>query len=315
MKNFKLILKSLVSNNACIEGATKKKWWVAVIMFFISTILALVPTFVKQIKTQGDDVFENTSYRTQEALYDFSENVLAKDDVSMKVVYVEQTEEKTLIVNGFLGIYNCVSKDTENVYFKIAAYETITDDQINEITAGDYKGSYAIFSSKVFYMVLKNPVNQSDISSIVCSKAYEYIEDGFDFKTILITEGTLTDKMNGTFDNWKVFVRDAYNYNRLTNLWVQCAIVGGVEILITVLMGFMIWVLTRGKNNPYRWVSFWQGQKISYWTSITPAILTCGLGFLLTSFGPVLFPLLQGVRTMWLSMKSFRPDGTGYANY
>ena len=47
---------------------------------------------------------------------------------------------------------------------------------------------------------------------------------------------------------------------------------------------------------------------IAYWATITPAILTTGLGFLLTSFSQVLFPLLLGVRIMWLSMKLLRPE-------
>ena len=81
----------------------------------------------------------------------------------------------------------------------------------------------------------------------------------------------------------------------------------GVNAGISIFMGFMLWVLTRGKNN-LRWFGIWETQKIVGWTTVTPAILTTGLGFLISSFSQVMFPLLLGVRIMWLSMKLLRPE-------
>ena len=85
-----------------------------------------------------------------------------------------------------------------------------------------------------------------------------------------------------------------------------------INVGIVLIMGFMVWVLTRGKNNPYRIFNVWECYKIVAWAALTPAILTSGLGFLIKAFASTLFPLLLGVRVMWLSMKSLRPDGSGY---
>ena len=48
MKNFKLVLKSLVNNEACVEGGRHRPWWIAIILFFLSMIIALVPIFVQK---------------------------------------------------------------------------------------------------------------------------------------------------------------------------------------------------------------------------------------------------------------------------
>ena len=45
-QNIKLFFASLISNNACIDGARKKPWYAAIIIFFISLILSVVPTTV-----------------------------------------------------------------------------------------------------------------------------------------------------------------------------------------------------------------------------------------------------------------------------
>ena len=42
----KLFLKGLISNNASYEGAKTTPWWVALIIIFVSTILATIPTMV-----------------------------------------------------------------------------------------------------------------------------------------------------------------------------------------------------------------------------------------------------------------------------
>lgn len=312
MKNFKLILKSLFSNNTCIDGGRKKKWYFAVIIFFVSTILALVPIFVHTITTQGDDVFENHSYGLREASFDFSKNVIAKKDVEMKIQYVESSDENSLYVKGIADGETYTVQQNGKPYVFAYFVDELTDEQFDGIS-GDGKHTFVIFTSKTVYVHIVNPSNGDTVKNLVCVNAYKYFEDGFDLKGILVADENQTTAINKTWDNWKSFYSDAYDFNRYTTTWQQCLIIGSIDIIVTFLMGFMVWVLTRGKNNPYRIFNFWEGQKIAYWASITPAILTCGFGFLFTNFANALFPLLLGVRVMWLSMKSLRPDGSGYA--
>lgn len=309
MKNFKLILRSLISNNACIEGARKKKWYYGVIMFVLSVILALVPVLVKSAKTNGDDVFSSISYGTQEATYAFSKYLDESPEIKMVVEDNTSNEDHHLTVQNFTKYEHKNASDT--VDYKFGYIAVITDDYLNEIQ-GDGKTSFMIFTQDSFYVHIVNPESKDAVQNLSCMKAYKYMSVGFDLKSMLVKEGTSRDVITGTWTNWKQFFRNAYNFNRLTGMWQTTLLMGGINVVITALMGFMVWVLTRGKNNPYHYFKIWECQKVSYWCAITPALLTCGLGFLLTRFANVLFPLLLGVRVMWLSMKSLRPDGSGY---
>ena len=94
---------------------------------------------------------------------------------------------------------------------------------------------------------------------------------------------------------------------------MQLGIISAVNAGIVLIMGFMLWILTRGKNNPYRLFTVWEAFKMAFWACISPALITVALGFLITNFAATMFPLLVGVRIMWMSMKSLRPDGSGYA--
>ena len=123
----------------------------------------------------------------------------------------------------------------------------------------------------------------------------------------------LTDTANKTWGNWTNLIKKFYNQTRLKAAGVQLGIMSAVNVGIVLIMGFMVWVLTRGKNNPYRLFNVWECYKIVFWAALTPAVLTSGLGFLIKTFASTIFPLLLGVRVMWLSMKSLRPDGSGYA--
>lgn len=320
MKNFKMILKSLISNNTCIDGGRGKKWYYAITMFFLSIVVALVPTFVRQLKTHGDDTFANAGYGGQEAFMAFSEELNQTTEYSLKIIPDTEAEKPTnkLVVEGEFNKFEYKDKNGEKVLFTFIYCNEITGN-VSETLGLDGKTSYAIFTEHEFFIYIANPNSETGIANLPCQNAYKYFdipEKGYiDLKEYLVKDDTLTVTQNieATWSNWKEFCKTAYNYNRLDQLWKQCLLIGGINIVITLLMGFMIWILTRGKKNPYRCFTLWETQKIAYWCSITPAILTIALGFLLKNFANVLFPLLLGVRVMWLSMKSLRPDGTGYA--
>lgn len=181
-------------------------------------------------------------------------------------------------------------------------------------------GSFLILSTYYSALYVQKNVNGtlSDVASIYGD--YSYIETSVDnpfvinsfndFKTSGSIESAseYSEYRESTWNNWKLYYKTFYNNTRLTSTWQTTLLIGGIDAALMVFMGLMIWILTRGKNNPFRIYTFWESQKISYWCAITPAILTCGLSFLITSFSQVFFALFIGVRVMWLSMKTLRPD-------
>ena len=325
MKNLKLILKSLVNNNACIEGGRKKPWYFAAIMFFLAMIFAILPLFVQTWNTNGDDTFKTYAYGTDQATLRFTE-YLNDNNIQMYIKTPDGAENKNdkIIVASKDGVATNVDYEhkipvkasdgtyTEQIdfkfYYRVEKNETEFTDLI-----GDQKTSFFIFYQDQIYINLVNFETKAVIKTIVCNKAANKFEDGKSINAMLSTSTDASTKLNETFANWKLFIRDAYNFTRLTAVWQTCAIMGGINAGITLFMGLMIWILTRGKNNPYRLFNLWETQKMSWWAAITPSILALAFGFLIPRFANVLFPMLIGIRVMWLSMKSLRPDGSGYA--
>ena len=76
-------------------------------------------------------------------------------------------------------------------------------------------------------------------------------------------------------------------------------------------MGLMLWLLTRGKNNPNRNLTIWVGVKISWWIDFTPGLLAMILGFVWSAAAGLAYIVLMGLRTMWLSMRSLNPALSG----
>ena len=306
MKNVKLFLKSLFSNNAAIDGARKKPWYAALIIFFFSVVLSVIPNTVLELKKHGDKYFESTTYLTQEATTEFSQ-YLKDEDVTF---YVKKNESGSYLVSNefehpvlggkFVFTYT-TNKKAEKV---MTSY---TDSKTG-------KGvSCFVFTPDTLYIRVLDPNDhKTEKIKMSCIDAYKKVEKD-QIKKSFVAGKNKTETAEKTWENWKILIKNFFNQTRLRAAALQLAVISAVNVGITLIMGFMVWILTRGKNNPYRLFTVWESFKISFWSSSSPAILTVGLGFLISRFGSTLFALLLGVRVMWLTMKSLRPDGSGYA--
>ena len=305
-QNILLFLKSLVSNNTAIDGARKKPWYAAVIIFFFAIILSVIPTSVMELKNHADKKFDSTTYGLREASYEFANYAKSSDDNIFYIVREEKTgrlvadeDFKFVSSDGFFGFRYSFNM---NVNAHIEEYKAA-------------KQSYVIFTEDCVYVSILDP-NSHDagnpIIKFACGNAYKKLERN-DLKNFLADGATVTEKVDNTWANFKGLIRKLYNQTRLKAAAVQLGISSAITVGITAIMGFMIWILTRGKNNPYRLFTVWQCFATAFWASFTPGLLTVGLGFLIKNFASMIFPLLMGVRCMWLTMKSLRPDGSGYA--
>ena len=72
-------------------------------------------------------------------------------------------------------------------------------------------------------------------------------------------------------------------------------------------MGLLMFLLTRGKNNPNRNLNLWVTTKISMWIDFTPGLLAMGIGFFYLPAAGIGYIALIGIRTMWLSMRQLNP--------
>ena len=315
MKNFKLILKSLISNHACVEGGRKKAWYFAVPMLLLALILAIIPIFVQNWTKEGDVLVKTNSYELDTASYFFVDEInkrgvemkvenhilhVDKDVWEAKMTDTDESGNKCWIHrhNGMpdLGVYYVESANLDQTFYNtITTFPGPDGQRINRTY------SFYLFTenSTILYIYSTAKPSNPQIGTIYGD--YKHLDNGYTINSIQ------NENREKTWVNWKAFYRATYQTYRIDNTWKTCLIVTGINAGITIFMGFMLWVLTRGKNN-LRWFNLWETQKIAYWATISPAILTTGLGFLIASFSQVMFPLLLGVRIMWLSMKLLRPE-------
>ena len=312
-QNIKLFFTTLISNNACIDAGRKKPWYAAIILFLISIVLSVVPSSVLELRKHGDKNFDSTTYLTNQAVTRFASDLKTSEFDGQMVVKKIDKKTSYLVANDFEKTYNTTSGIQQVGYTFTYCSNEAVEARLAQLE--EAKVSFFLFTSEKLYISIIDPSDPSSgkrVLTLTCINAYKKIGEN-EIKESFDAGENLTDSVNKTWANWKVLIRKFYNQTRLRATGMQLAIMSAINVGIVLIMGFMVWVLTRGKNNPYRIFTVWESYKIVCWAAVTPAILTCGLGFLIKMFASTLFPLLLGVRVMWLSMKSLRPDGSGYA--
>jgi len=333
MKNFKLILKSLFSNGATVEGARHRPWYFAVITLIFSLALALTPIFVTAIGQYGKNIVKTTDSGLKESSFRLSQSLNSKN-VDLTVTYNEAEKTNVLSDNGTWNVaYSDVYKygEVEYHYFHhtnsegaidLCAYYVgpMSTNQVTEfynaLKASASEASVAlpslyIFSQKEIRIYVRNVQQNTDVNGMLGD--YKNLKVGYNLKetlskTEIIDAATQKQCLNETWDNWKTFYDRAYDNNRIRSAWMNTLMMLGINAALVFFMGLMVFILTRGKNNPFRIYTFWESQKVSFWAANMPAILTCGFGFLFTNFAQVLFALLLGIRVMWLTMKTLGPN-------
>lgn len=125
-----------------------------------------------------------------------------------------------------------------------------------------------------------------------------------------ISEDTFVNKYSSyAIDAFKNICSEAYINQKAKTKWTNTGIYLGIYVGVIAFLGLMVFILTRGKNNPYKYLNVWECQKISWWGAASPAILGTILSLIFSgnAIGQMAFILLVSLRIMWLSMKQLRP--------
>ncbi len=109
---------------------------------------------------------------------------------------------------------------------------------------------------------------------------------------------------------WRQVFHDGAAYGVMINGLTWVGIVAAIFVALTFILGLTVFLMTRGKRNPFNVYTFWQSQKIAYWASFTPAVLAMILSFIVPSWAILFYIFLFGMRIMWMSMRSLRPQYT-----
>ena len=333
---------SLVNNAAAIRGAKNGPLWLTILFFIFGILLPIIPLFVAQATTNGSYFLKNYSYGLEryvtsmamdlkdngvefgideEHLLTVSENGTPVDfstygsskpyatylnEVTNQydfVLYISDAEtnaEKTVVNNAITTTYyeaGSINKteSAENVYvpsyiilFKNGVYVAILNKDSIKVAAYSYNGDYKTIKANDKCLETLLNVTDKDGNAVTPS--------------IISNEYT-----EGVYNNFKKFLDKSYETLKVKNTWVSSAIYLGIFFGLNIIMGFLMWLLTRGKNNPNNYYTPWLTEKVQARMCLAPALITLIVGFFLTSQTMLIYIVTIGMRVMWASMKELRP--------
>ena len=350
MKNLKLFFKSLISNPAAIEGGRTKSWWRALILGLVSVLLAITPIFVSNITTSGTKFVDGTTYefnygvvRFTEHLYDNNIDMVigtepaSSPNAGKKYLSTSlttwQNVNATTRLNRFeyknghdlrlLEVYYTDLSGEEFTNYCTSLKNNKVPGSLNNTLDGEIDSSrttsFIVFGKYNVVSYLYSPINTTPIGSFYGD--YENLTvnsnlktwatfnlEGVDYSPALDNDPYIY--VNHVWNTWKTFFTESSHNTRMTSTWSTTGIMAAVDAGLIVFMGLIIFLLTRGKANPFRIYTFWECQKIVYWAALAPAVLSLILGFIIQSYAIVFFIMFLGLRMMWMSMKNLRISGS-----
>lgn len=348
--------KSLVNNDAAIEGGKKGPWWMALTMFILSIALPVIPVVVNSANTNAEQAFGNGAfnldkYLTQVSLsakesgvefkvqdgncfYVKDGTVVTENDAQTPLLtYTSEREEfVTNDAGETISTGNKLTQYEFNVYYSqsvgASSLKALRSDLAEKkyvvgtttpkaTTDADetlyYTPSFLVITKDSLYLTQYQTSTTTVITKLEYSadwkntKDCNLIERVLNVKDIINNKVTNQEYVDGVYKNWKKVFNETYVTVRNKTTLSSFLIYLGVYAALIIVMGFMIWLLTRGRNNPFNYLSYWATTKISCWASFCPALLGLIGGFILPRYAAFAFIIFLGIRIMWLSMKNLRP--------
>ena len=167
-------------------------------------------------------------------------------------------------------------------------YKTSTTTTTGGVYSGDWK---------------RTPSGEDVLTRMLTVEGYEIPET--------IESSTNANKyIAAVYENYKGLYDECYleTINRL--YLINTTVYFGVYAGLVILLGFIMFLLTRGKRNPNRYLKWYQCMLISFWSCFAPGLLAMVFGFIIPNFAIMFFIVFMGLRVMWMSMKQLSPGYT-----
>lgn len=339
-------LKTLWSNSDNMNYALGHKWYWAVLVGFVSLIITLIAPVVNSFNVQGSAyVRTSASDSFYYGLYEyyqeadtypisFADSKLSgtytiekyddygtEQDSSVKIIkpyytYVRQglhvldiyitdkiTDDQTLLAQIIQSNPNYADATT-------AQRETMTKEMYMR------SSSFVFFSTDTIYSRVyagTNAVASISGNYMHVLEKFNTLNSSYNFKSVLgydLTSGTNLETHNTILKNYRTYADQIYIDVRNQQGLVTLGLYAGINTGVILLMGFVIWLMCRGKTNPNRSLKIWHGWRISAFQALTPSILALIIGFIMAQFAAMGFVLVYSFRVMFLSMKYLRPAPT-----
>lgn len=328
--------KSLISNQAAIDSAKELPWWIALILFVVSFCIPVIPTTVSLSKTYGASFMTGNNYGSDRGLLKTSETFKG-EGYEFKVAndnllhFYKAGSELTGEIDEmrgdvFEGYYNFTYFITSKTGSALNDYvtnianakylkgtTTRVDNPKDEDKDNYYTPSYLILAPDTLTMAVYKNQKTDRATNSAAGLNWKNTTKGEDLLTRVLTvkaeSTTEVAQLRDVYDNYKGVFNETYLDAKNIQWRNSSLLYLGVYAGLILFLGLMVFLLTRGRNNPYHFLNFFTCQKIAWWASFTPAVLALILGFIFGTnmIGQMSFIVLVSLRVMWLSMRQLRP--------
>ena len=343
---------TLVSNDACIKAGREYPWYTPIILAVCSVIVTLIPSFVSNMSVNmGTSILGTSSVGgIENGLADFQSTIksanasvkisddgkLVVTDETKKSIYGTDADGKT---NEYYEYRDSVTDEPvlrvqfseDNIStdylnslskYTVTSSTTVTDNsgsttEVADTSSKSYRVSILVFKQTGFSMAVYNRRIDASGSSALVNYSYDRLagKDLLSLTPSISKEEKPSEYVSSVVKNYQDLLTAGYESTKISLTWRNTGILTGINAGVILLLGLVLFLVTRGKRNPYRIITIWQCQKIAYWAAPAPAILSMALGFMLSNVSTMssltmfMFLFLYGLRIMWTSMKAFSPQG------
>lgn len=332
---------TLVSNDCCIRASREWHGLIDLLPIGIalaSMVLAVLPTFVSRMNTRGSQAVFNTPVAGfDQGLAQFENALVTDDDGNPRELVLKISEDGTFsfskddrialtggdnnwytVTHGpegkpvFEVFFNTTNFTDKEFYTSLEKNQNPYTQQARDASAEaveEYKASYVAFGKETFYFHKRS---ESGVKFAALAGRYDRL-GGTNFTELakkLKADNlpfTSKDYIKQVSDFWINVVDKAFETDKIAGAWSYTGIFAGIDLGLIILFGAVLFLMTRGKKNPFRVYTFWETQKMAYWASFSPAVLSLALGFWMVNYAFIFFMFMYGMRMMWMSMRSLRP--------
>lgn len=317
-KFFVFILKSLFSNKEAIKGK-KQPLWAAFIVAFISLICAALPTVISVASSKGESLVTSSTNSSLDISLPLFSKYLKDESIVLRV------QDKELVTTFTETVIKAQDKDllavkyvTNDAEFKEAQEKfqkhfSFTSDE-GVVTTGPI--SYIIITDTDFNVVtyksgLQNNYNKDGTLKSYASSTSTYSGkinqiDGMDFASFY-NEVDGVEAKDNCIDKWKTALNKMYKPVRTNYLLLQSGIMTALNAGVMVIVTLMLFLLSKLKSNLGEKFTFVEALKVTFYASLSPALLTLILGSFIPMVSTIGLVLFLGIRSTFLGMKASTP--------
>ena len=320
-KFFKFLLKGLVNNEEVIYESKKQPWWTAIIVFLLSLVIAVIPSFVQITRIKGAEVLTTSQNASLDTSLILVSQHLEENNIKNEIDEQGKINVDALIPEGKEYYqHTVVAQNKELLIFTICNDQKATNliknysegkKSSNDIIKENPYSSLIITEDKVYLTTYlntsKNVISNGAITESA-KASYSFVGLNESAKGTDINSFYATKDIETCLNHWETFLNDLYKISKTQYLWGYTGVLSAINLGVALLVSLLTMILTRLKSATGEKLNYLNALQIIAFASLAPAAIGCLLGFVISSFAQIGFVLCLGLRATFLGLKAANPN-------